>query len=104
MESTLGRLQRWYRAQCDGEWEHEFGIKIDTLDNPGWTLKVDLVDTNLSDVPFEAHEDQYDDEINWLRAWRDPTNFHVACGATRFEDALTVFLNWAEGSGGSKTG
>ncbi len=28
-------VQRWYLDQCDGEWEHEWGVKIDTLDNPG---------------------------------------------------------------------
>jgi hypothetical protein len=29
-------LQRWYTAQCDGGWEHHYGITIGTLDNPGW--------------------------------------------------------------------
>ncbi|GHB54781.1 hypothetical protein GCM10010331_48120 [Streptomyces xanthochromogenes] len=35
-ENVLDRLQSWYSAQCNGDWEHEWGIKIDTLDNPGW--------------------------------------------------------------------
>ena len=39
----LQLLQEWYVAQCDGDWEHSYGVKIDTLDNPGWSLKVDLV-------------------------------------------------------------
>lgn len=26
-------LQMWYVAQCDDEWEHAYGIKIETLDN-----------------------------------------------------------------------
>lgn len=46
-ESALGFLQRWYESQCDTEWEHEFGVKIDTLDNPGWLVTVDLVDTDV---------------------------------------------------------
>ncbi|WP_327048834.1 immunity 53 family protein [Microbispora sp. NBC_01189] len=25
----FGFLQRWYAAQCDGEWEHAYGVKID---------------------------------------------------------------------------
>ncbi|MBC6448487.1 Imm53 family immunity protein [Actinokineospora xionganensis] len=33
-ESALGFPQRWYQSQCDEEWEHELGVKIDTLDNP----------------------------------------------------------------------
>ncbi|MFD5200063.1 Imm53 family immunity protein [Streptomyces sp. NPDC058375] len=28
-------LQGWYSAQCNEDWEHEWGGKIETLDNPG---------------------------------------------------------------------
>ena len=34
-------LQEWYLSQCDGMWEHGYGISIDTLDNPGWKVVVD---------------------------------------------------------------
>ena len=45
-ESLFNLLQDWYLAQCNGDWEHEFGIKIDTLDNPGWSVVIDLLGTN----------------------------------------------------------
>jgi hypothetical protein len=32
---ALDFLHRWYAAQCDGDWEHEFGIRLTTPDNPG---------------------------------------------------------------------
>ncbi|MDE6471389.1 MAG: immunity 53 family protein [Eubacterium sp.] len=32
---VLNWLQEWYRQNCTDEWEHFYGIKIDTLDNPG---------------------------------------------------------------------
>ncbi|MFE2849501.1 Imm53 family immunity protein, partial [Streptomyces scopuliridis] len=35
-EPLLDWLQNWYTQQCDGDWEHEWGVKIATLDNPGW--------------------------------------------------------------------
>src|SRR5687768_977742 len=54
VNNLLPRLQRWYAAQCDGDWEHGFGITITTLDNPGWLMKVDLVKTSLEHAPFEA--------------------------------------------------
>jgi hypothetical protein len=48
---ALYLLQRWYVAQCNGEWEHSYGIEIGTLDNPGWSLRVDLKDTtNLNEA------------------------------------------------------
>lgn len=33
-------LQEWYIQNCDGDWEHCYGIKIGTLDNPGWSIDI----------------------------------------------------------------
>jgi hypothetical protein len=30
MQSPLNRLSLWYAARCDGDWEHDSGVKIDT--------------------------------------------------------------------------
>jgi hypothetical protein len=38
--SLIKWIQQWYVSQCDGDWEHECGIKITTLDNPGWDIKI----------------------------------------------------------------
>ena len=35
------------------------GIKIDTLDNSGWTITIDLEATPLEDVAFEETEIEY---------------------------------------------
>ena len=40
-------LQNWYHSNCDGGWEHLYGVKIDTLDNPGWSVAIDLEDTEI---------------------------------------------------------
>ena len=90
--TTLERLARWYESNCDDEWEHSYGIKIDTLDNPGWRVEIDLRGTPLVSRPFIAHEDQYSDERQWLRCWRDDGSFQIACGPIRLEDGLRVFL------------
>ncbi|WP_353573111.1 immunity 53 family protein [Candidatus Albibeggiatoa sp. nov. BB20] len=37
-------LNQWYESQCDGEWEHTYGIIIETLDNPGWRVCIDMQD------------------------------------------------------------
>jgi immunity protein 53 of polymorphic toxin system len=42
MSSILSWLQQWFAMQCDGEWEHSKGILIDTLDNPGWRVRIDI--------------------------------------------------------------
>lgn len=46
-------LQEWYMKQSNNVWEHSYGIKIDTIDNPGWMLSVDLKDTLLEGVVLE---------------------------------------------------
>ena len=50
----LQQLQKWYSSQCNQDWEHSFGVKIDTLDNPGWTLEIDFRETNLAERAFAA--------------------------------------------------
>lgn len=37
----------WYLSNCDGDWEHVYGVKLETLDNPGWILTIDLAETDL---------------------------------------------------------
>jgi hypothetical protein len=71
--SMLDRLQGWYVAQCDGEWEHQHGLSIGTLDNPGWSISIGLTDTGLQSRPFERFEIERT-ERNWTRAWQRTTN------------------------------
>lgn len=35
-------LEEMYLSNCDGDWEHDYGIEITTLDNPGWNVKIQL--------------------------------------------------------------
>lgn len=45
--NVLQEIQSWYISNCNGDWEHSFGVSIDTLDNPGWSVRIDLADTGL---------------------------------------------------------
>ncbi|WP_312236591.1 Imm53 family immunity protein [Stenotrophomonas sp.] len=38
--------------QCNKDWEHTFGITIEALDNPGWHIRIDLIETELEHRPF----------------------------------------------------
>lgn len=49
----LDWIQDWYQSQCDGDWEHDYGVKVATLDNPGWTIEIDLEGTVLEDLQIE---------------------------------------------------
>jgi len=46
-DDNLKWLTQWYLAQCNDDWEHLYGVKIDTLDNPGWSLRIELTGTAM---------------------------------------------------------
>ena len=59
-------LQTWFLKQCDGNWEHEQVIKIESLDNPGWSVEIDFNNTLINveeDISYKLFER---DENNWI--------------------------------------
>ncbi|MGY4497381.1 hypothetical protein ACVWYH_001308 [Bradyrhizobium sp. GM24.11] len=94
---VLERLARWYAAQCNGDWEHTYGVKLDTLDNPGWSFKVDLTDTYLLGRSFEKIEEkQNDDHTDFFHCEVKDRQFVGYCPASRLREVISIFLNWAE--------
>jgi hypothetical protein len=92
----LSWLAQWYLDQCNGDWEHEYGVTISTLDNPGWSIRIDLVNTELENVVFEGEEIQGDDE--WIRFWKDEQTkaFHAAGSPMTLPSMVSRFRQWAE--------
>ena len=62
---ALARLEAWYLEQCDGVWEHHHRTRIDTLDNPGWSVEFDLEGTAMAGQPFRDFERKLD-EHDWM--------------------------------------
>ncbi|MBA2642581.1 MAG: hypothetical protein H0U82_06630 [Actinobacteria bacterium] len=92
---TLGALQAWYAAQCDGNWEQEFGVTIETSEISGWELRVDLVDTRLSGRQLERQR-QARSPDDWLEVWCDGYTFKAVGGVDNLEELLTSFARFAE--------
>ena len=95
MSSELDRLQRWYLSQCNGDWEHTYGVTIENIDNPGWTLTVQLADTSLQDIPFETRIVNRSD-LDWVHCTVSEMRFRGSGGAQNLNEILGVFLDWAE--------
>ncbi len=87
-------LQSWYADQCDGDWEHEEGLKIYTVDNPGWRVQVGLLDTDLEGKLFEEVKVERS-EKDWYRCWVKDRMFQGACGSRNLLEMLEVFRTWA---------
>ncbi len=89
--SALQRVQAWYVAQCNGDWEHSYGVKIDTLDNPGWVLTVDLAETEWADLTIDRSIDQRS-EHDWVQHEITNSQFIGCGGARNLEEILNRFL------------
>ena len=50
--SALSRFQHWYKSMCNDDWEHTYGVCITNIDNPGWSLKIELIDTPIYEKKF----------------------------------------------------
>lgn len=48
---------------CDGYWEHSYSIRIESLDNPGWHISIDLNETNIEnlDIDYQLIENSPND-------------------------------------------
>jgi Immunity protein 53 len=94
MES-LSLLEKWYLSQCNGEWEHQHGIRIETIDNPGWSLTINLNGTQaengtLNLVKIERAEN------DWIHYWVEKNQFHARVGPQNLTEGIKTFLGWIE--------
>ncbi|MFE0507467.1 immunity 53 family protein [Peribacillus butanolivorans] len=87
-------VQDWYIKQCNGDWEHSYGIRIESLDNPGCALQISL-DTNLENCPFSRIEIEREKD-NWINCWVQDNEFLAVGGSNNLEEIVTVFKEWAE--------
>lgn len=95
MRDVIHDLQLWYAKHCDGDWEHQHGIKIETLDNPGWAVEINLIGTILSDVllPEKMVERSSDD---WIRYSAEQGVFKGFGGPKNLLEILSTFFEWAD--------
>ena len=88
-------LQSWYQAQCNGDWEHTLGVVIETLDNPGWMVRIDLRGTQLETKPFQRIEQKIENG-GWLDCRVVNKSFIGAGGHGSLLRICDVFMDWAD--------
>lgn len=101
----LDFILMWYSIHCNDEWEHQFGISINTLDNPGWVCRIDLIGTVLENASFDCvldgeTDENYDAMGNALGPWmncrvNEEKQFEITCGPLDLLRGLRVFQAWA---------
>lgn len=94
MKNVTERLQSWYARSCDGSWEHQHGVHIDTIDNPGWTIRIGIRGTNLEGKGFEAFSLERGPS-DWLRCEVKDGAYEAVGGPQNLAELLDIFLRWA---------
>lgn len=95
--NSLHELQDWYLSQCNGDWEHQNGVSIQTLDNPGWQVEIQLHDTILEGIEFKEQSYGVGEEAessgdNWVSCKVTNNIFTGAGGPKKLEEIISVFL------------
>jgi hypothetical protein len=88
-------LFKWFHSQCDGDWEHGKGVKIGTLSNPGWFIKIDISETELEHEEFKEQFIERS-EHDWVFCEKQNNLFVGDCGPFNLPEVIQIFRNWVE--------
>jgi hypothetical protein len=89
----LDNLCRWYESECNGDWEHSYGIKLETSDNPGWILTVDLNETYLSESKNKKCAYKKSDN-DWIHVKKENNAFQASCSLNNLNKMISLFLQF----------
>ncbi len=94
LSDALRFLEEWYSSNVNGEWEHQYGVRIDTLDNPGWSLTVDLRGTDLAGASLEPVKDLASD-VDWYSCSISDGKFQAQGGPRMLLRIVELFRDFA---------
>lgn len=93
-------LEDWFGSQCDEDWEHSFGLSIETTDNPGWHVEIDLAETAWASVSFPFARTERSD-YDWIQIEIREGKFSGSGGMKNLGEILRKFLSIVGVPGGS---
>jgi hypothetical protein len=92
---SLSALEKWYAGLCNGEWEHGYGVRIDTLDNPGWRVHIGLHGAKRQDAAL-AKAALTRSQGDWISYRVVQEEFQVARGPKNLSETIDIFVGWFE--------
>ena len=92
-------LTEWFSSQCNGDWEHCYGISIRNNDGQSWSFEIGIAETELENQLFES-VDIRRSERDWVSCSVKPTVlgnlFEGSSGILNLPEMLKIFRDWAE--------
>jgi hypothetical protein len=93
--NNLEWLDGWYQRQCNGEWEHTQGVRLKSLDDPGWHLTINLAGTSA--VNARPQQLRLDTQSGgWLACSIAGECFEGSGDPRKLEQIIGVFRRWVE--------
>ncbi len=87
----LEALMGWYNANCDGDWEHSYGVKIETTEEGGWLFQADLADTAYATDDLARRESRRSD-ADWLVVEIHDGAYRASGGGCSLIDIVAGFV------------
>ena len=88
-------LLKWYENHFNGDRKHSEKINISTIDNPGWSVSINLINTELEGKEFNQIKLEIS-ENNWLTCFKKDEIFEGRCGPLNLPQIFEVFRKWAD--------
>ena len=88
-------LEKWYMDQCNEDWEHSYGITIETLDNPGWAVFIDLSETEFENKTYDGFKMDNGDS-DWLQCRVKDGKFEAFGDPSKLDTIILIFKEWVE--------
>lgn len=93
--SVITAIQEWFASNCGDDWERDFGVQIETVGNPGWSVQINLEDTNLEHNAFDKIALR-SSESDWLYCEVRAKTFRGTGDVNKLEEILQIFVTWAK--------
>ena len=91
---SLKWLEQWYASISDDEWKDYYGITIRTLDNPGWSVEIDIAETPLDGKPFPAVNSDLGED-DWVFCKVENNKFVGVGDKSKLYYIINAFKAWS---------
>ncbi len=88
-------IQNWFKENCDGKWEQGEGILINTLENPGWEVEIDISNTSIANIDLSWILNE-NGKHDWYGVKIENQKFNASGDAGKLEFLLNLFREMIE--------
>ena len=94
-EGLISYFQEWYQSYCNGDWEHNKNILIESIGDLEWSVFINLEETALEDEKFDVMKIERTKD-DWVYCVVEESKFKATCGLCNLVEVLRIFRDWAE--------